>query len=45
VACSRVYGAATAKRREHVWVMRRQDPRKRATGAPAARRQDLQNFV
>jgi len=26
VAYSRVYGAATAKRREHVWVMRRQDP-------------------
>src|SRR5207249_3011113 len=39
VACSRVYGAATAKRREHVWVMRRQDPHKRATGFAVARRQ------
>src|SRR5207253_10897909 len=28
VAYSRVCGASTAKRREHVWVMRRHDPRK-----------------
>jgi hypothetical protein len=45
VACSQVYGAATAKRREHVWVMRRQDQRKRATGTPVARRQDSGVFA